>query len=721
MNAKNESEVVQLAPETAPKRTPAHQENKKELLEDNAVTADNSSYTDQSRFDSHIEVFNNFLMKSRKDGAPLVDGGHMWVEAYEQSTGSRLAHDITSFDKIETKKDREKVTSWIKTKLKEEAKQKAKEKQKSDVERRKLERLIANPLADAPFQILGYDEGSFFFWTGETLQVQRLSSSDLLGKGVLTIAPLSFWLKGYQKLDAHGNISDEPNWLRIGDDLMRAASKYGVYESSGIRGRGYWKDSGEIIHHDGDKITYVKSGEAIPLVSSGLNYLYQRTPTRPKSTSLATSEEIGKLTDAIGDIYWTDNATASVLFFGWLVASPFCGMLPWNPHLWAIAPKGAGKSDTICKIASMVLPDAIYSKGATTEPGLRQELRQNAVPSIVDEMEPNDIKDCQRVDRIVATARNHSSDDEAKTLKGSATGASVSYNGRSMFMFTSINCRLVNSADASRFAVLGMQLKPKTEETKAVFNSIDTICSELDNADFGRKLEALTASQIDVFMANINLSITVVGDILGSARSGKQYGVLIGSALTHLLDEAATEDDIKDLVSKMNIRNTIADEIETSEDDGWSNCWANIAAIKLDFQNSNESVTVGEAIDWLETENTDEIIALGGSTKSNHDNTDNCLDMEYKEIGYKMIIKALSKYGIRYQHHADQFKGKTFHVKDSTKGIYVARKCVALSSKLKGSPYEDWTQYAKRASIGVTPIGMKLGGVLSRAEFIPSK
>lgn len=717
MNAKDEVKVVPLKPN----KTPAQQENEKELLVNNAVSANNISYTAPSRFDNHIEAFNNFLIKSRADGAPLVDGGNMWVEAYELSTGSRLTNNITSFGDIEAKKDREKVISWIKAKVKEAAKQKANQERIADAEQRKSNLLIANPLANAPFQMLGYDEGSYFFWTGETLQVQRLSSGDLLGKGVLTIAPLSFWLEQYEKLDAYGNVSAEPDWLRIGDDLMRAASKYGVYESSGIRGRGYWKDSGQIIHHDGDKITYVKSGEAIPLVSSGLDYLYQRTPTRPKATSLATNEEVGQLMKAIGSIYWTDNATASALFFGWLVASPFCGMLPWNPHLWAIAPKGAGKSDTICKIASMVLPDAIYSKGATTEPGLRQELRQNAVPSIVDEMEPNDIKDCQRVDRIVATARNHSSDDEAKTLKGSATGASVSYNGRSMFMFTSINCRLVNSADASRFAVLGMQLKAKTEETKTVFNTIDTICNELDGVDFGRKLEALTANKIEVFMANINLSITVVGDILSSARSGKQYGVLIGAALTHQLNEAATENDIKDLMSKMNIRNTIADEIETSEDDGWSNCWANIAAIKLDFQNSNESVTVGEAIDWLETENSDEIIALGGSTKSNHGNNENCLDQEYKEIGYKMIMKALNKYGIKYQHNAEQFGKLKFYVDGSDKGIYMARKCVALAAKLKGSPYEDWTQYAKRASIGVTPIGIKLGGVLSRAEFISFK
>ena len=76
-----------------------------------------------------------------------------------------------------------------------------------------------------------------------------------------------------------------------------------------------------------------------------------------------------------------------MLLAGWVALAPTCGCLDWRPHIWLTGGAGTGKS-LIHRFISPLLHDmGVPVSGNTTEAGLRQTLKSDALPVVFDEAE----------------------------------------------------------------------------------------------------------------------------------------------------------------------------------------------------------------------------------------------------------------------------------------------------------------------------------------------
>ena len=154
-----------------------------------------------------------------------------------------------------------------------------------------------------------------------------------------------------------------------------------------------------------------------------------------------------------------------MLLAGWIALAPICGALDWRPHIWLTGGAGTGKSAILDRFISPLLHDmGVHVSGNTTEAGLRQTLKSDALPIIFDEAESNEKADQTRMQSILALARVASSETNAQMIKGSPNGEVIRYHLRSMFFLSSISTALKQGADRTRFAQLTLKTTTKFDK-----------------------------------------------------------------------------------------------------------------------------------------------------------------------------------------------------------------------------------------------------------------
>lgn len=185
------------------------------------------------------------------------------------------------------------------------------------------------------------------------------------------------------------------------------------------------------------------------------NTIYVRRPplVGPSLTHAMTVEEAGPIIDIFTDLPWTANGMG-LIALGWTVIAPACGALEWRPHLSLIGAKGSGKTRVLQKIIQPLLGDMyVLAQGMSTEAGIRQYLRGDALPVVCDEGgDPTSKKDKDIIEGRLALARSASSP-SGGTLKETTTGTAIAHQCHSMFLFASTAPPFTQPEDAFRFAV----------------------------------------------------------------------------------------------------------------------------------------------------------------------------------------------------------------------------------------------------------------------------
>ena len=561
-----------------------------------------------------------------------------------------------------------------------------------------------------PFRELGYDSGVYYIITKEQLQILSFKARDLKESNLLQLAPKSWWLDNYPLFDSEGRRKSYPDWLSAADDIIRASSRAGVYQPEAIKGRGFWRDGNRVIRHVGHMLINAKTGREISMLDPSLKGVYQRDARQDVATKdLATDEQIELLLDAVNRIYWR-HKTHSQLLLGWIVLAPLCGLLEWRPHIWVTGEHGAGKSDTVLEAIRIGIGSGhfISAKGSTTEAGLRQRLKCNAIPAVIDESEPNTNKDRARLDGLLTLARNASSDDEAMAIKGTVSGEATSFRIRTMCCFASINPYIKELADQSRISIIEIDKRPQTEASKNDFQTIKRNFMQLDKLHFGTLLTNLIISRLNTLETNLSVFIEAAGDVLGSARDGKQYGSLLAGYATLIDPSPITIDKAREYVESIQLT-TVVDENRDTKATGWGECWAKMSAIQLTFRDSRSKVTVGEAIDMLQEKNRDELAAIAGYESGN--DTGGTYLERFALKGQKEVERALRKLGIIYQEGTASLYGCV------GQGIYIANSSEEMSAALSGTPFQNWKQHSDRAG-ETAPKNMKIDGRARRSVFI---
>jgi hypothetical protein len=190
----------------------------------------------------------------------------------------------------------------------------------------------------------------------------------------------------------------------------------------------------------------------------------------------------------------------------------------------------------------------LFAQGNSTEAGIRQTLRKDARPVLIDETESNEERDKARVQGIIGMIRQASSESGAMTFKGTTFGSSMHFQIRSMFALSSIQVALKQQADIERLSVLA--LRPKMEETgMAGADNWARISAELTklhaDEELPSRLHRRCVDMLPIVTQNIRTFGRAGAEKWGNQRDGDQYGTLMAGCWSLLSDEVASLDQAR--------------------------------------------------------------------------------------------------------------------------------------------------------------------------------
>jgi len=326
----------------------------------------------------------------------------------------------------------------------------------------------------------------------------------------------------------------------------------GMFDPDCLRGRGAWWDRGHSMLHLGDRLVVDGRSQSItePFAS---RFYYQRGAALegPGDYTPLDDQESWALLLLAERFRWEIPAS-SLLLAGWVTLAPISGALSWRPHIWLTAAAGSGKSAILERFVGVLLGDlALTVVGNTTEAFIRQALRSDALPVVIDEAESNDKVDQQRIQQILALARYASSETRASIGKGSSAGEVQRFRVRSMFLLSSISTALRQGADRRRFSQLTLrnpgELAPV--ERQRHWEELDRDLDLMITPETGRRLIARTVSLIPMIRQAVKVFTKVAAAHFESQALGDQYGTLLAGAWALQSASVPTEQQARGLIA----------------------------------------------------------------------------------------------------------------------------------------------------------------------------
>lgn len=538
-----------------------------------------------------------------------------------------------------------------------------------------------------PVRALGYDRGRYYYLSGQQRQVHEYAKGDHTANGLLQLAPLGFW----SELFAYGAPMKGEHWLAATDALMRKCERKGIFDPVTLRGRGCWTDQGRMVLNLGNR-TLVDGAER-ELTDTDSHFIYEAGTKMagPHGTPLSVGEA-RRVLDIAKRFNWEMPASAALLA-GWIVLAPLCGALRWRPHVWVTGGSGTGKSTVLEQfIGPLLAGTELRFQGNSTEAGIRQSLRADARPVMIDESEANDERAEVRIQNILSLIRQTSSESEARTTKGTQAGRALEFHIRSMFCLASIQVSIKNQADHNRMSVLGLygMEKVAADDRDAHqdkwLETAQMLADLRDQPDFAPRLMARSLAMHGVIEANMRTLTRVAAREFRSQRLGDQYGTLLAGAATLLYDHPISEEGALKFIRLFDW----ATFHEAAREDESMGALAAILQImvQVDLDRTKEMRNVGELVQIVIDNQTDAgvspseaIITLG-------------------RMGLKVRRPLMADHG----------------------ALVVANNAARLSRDLKGQPWgPDWKSYLRRLpGAKATAVPIRFGpGFIQRATEIP--
>lgn len=338
------------------------------------------------------------------------------------------------------------------------------------------------------FVALGVDHDTFYFRRIRDPQVLSRTPSQLASKGyLLALAPLTHWEGTYMEKTGC-------NWTAATDDVMRRCIAKGIYNPADVRGRGAWlEDDGRLILHTGKKL-FVDGEEKSINEFQSWRYSYEAAPDLGLNLSrpLADTEAV-LILKLCRMLRWRKEVSGDLLA-GWIVLAPFSGALQWRPHIWLTGTAGAGKTTVVNDIIKPLVAIAVGAEGATTEAGLRGELRGASLPVLFDEVERSGNNSAARIEAVIELMMSASSS-EGRILKGIAHQNVIGSQIRSCFCLASINTALDRQGIARRVTPL--------ELLKGDAKQWPEVQAKINKLPRGETLIARTMNNFKALRANI--------------------------------------------------------------------------------------------------------------------------------------------------------------------------------------------------------------------------
>lgn len=402
-------------------------------------------------------------------------------------------------------------------------------------------------VSEKPFFCLGYGDDKYYFYSRERKQVVTRTAAGINESALLELAPKSYWVSNFPDKQDKYQKSDAINYL------LRSCHRKGLYDPlRHVRGRGAWIDQERLIFHFGDHLNV--DGNRVEIEDIDSRYVYECAPELAAPLNKALSDKEGEEILRVASMFNWKQSSSALLLCGYIALAPLCGVLKWRPHIWVTGGAGSGKSTILSRFVNVLLGSIpVYAQGNSTEAGIRQTLKSDALPVVFDESESNNQSEQMRIQNLLAMIRQSSSDSAAKTYKGTSGGRSMSFYIRSMFCLASIQASIQHQADMERITKLELKQKGGNnngDEWTKLSNSLYDVIERDDSLPL--RLFKRSIDLFPVIKANIEIFSNVAANMpqFGSQRKGDQYGTLLAGCWSLLSDKQITPEQAKDFINR---------------------------------------------------------------------------------------------------------------------------------------------------------------------------
>ncbi len=429
---------------------------------------------------------------------------------------------------------------------------------------------------------LGFKEKEYFFTSTTNRQIvgiSRFNESDMLG-----LMPLEYWQAMFP-----GKNESSVDWTTAKSTIMADCRKRGIFQARHVRGAGVWMDEGRIVVNMGDHLIVDGKREDLGSVKSRYFYSLGERLVSLHPNPLST-EECSVFVQASQKFKWT-KSESGMLLAGALVCSRVCGALPVRPHTWITGGAQTGKTTLFEHLINPIMGEnKLYFLGSTTEAGVRQSLKADALPILFDEFETNDAKTAEKIASLIELMRASWAESGGVIVKGGTSGNASHFQVRFSAIVSSIRTRLTNDADKGRFAVL--ELAPHGSDQKH-WKDLQVLISQIDS-EYSERLFARVIKLLPVMLSNYKLIKQSLAKRVDS-RFGDQYGMLLAGYSILLADEKISLEDSEWLADQIEL----VEEKENAKQTDHNDALDHLLTTKVRFDSSNGSreLLIGEMIE----------------------------------------------------------------------------------------------------------------------------
>jgi hypothetical protein len=328
---------------------------------------------------------------------------------------------------------------------------------------------------------LGYSAEGHFVFLDQVRQILVVAtSSQLLSlQYLLGLMPIQFWAGQFP---GRKNSATVDPWA-AGQALMETCRQRGPFDSKNVRGRGVWREADRII---------VNLGGALP---SGLKYVY--VCFEPLPLKEVKNFPVSRLERMLELFTWR-NPQDAMLALGWLAIAPICGVLKWRPHCFVYGPPNCGKTTLHTTVTNLLTPLVVSVDGQSTEAGIRQMIKADSRPCVIDEFESDQARG--HITGVLRLARSASSA-ESPVLRGTPEGKAMHFALRTCFFFAAVNPSGMSPADATRILLLEMLKHKGDPKVAAEIGELEAFFSDKgpEWCGYMAGLAYLVTEAIDVF------------------------------------------------------------------------------------------------------------------------------------------------------------------------------------------------------------------------------